>query len=349
MTYPATSTLRNRTFDRLKKCIAGEETDAHAVFHFYTFPFYKNVTGVDLKEYFHNPKTAFDVQLEGIEKMEKCGSFQPDLGPAAECSAIGGQVRFDAEGFISIAPSGVGTFEEAIQLKPGDPWGDNYMRNALEMLQYMVENAPPDIKVNAPICMAPFTVSAQLRGITDFMMDTILDPDLVRALLDVATETCINYMKACEKILGGPLHHLFLSDDLSSFMNVERFDELVKPTYEAIFREFPHSEKWLHNDAKADHLAKPIADTGFQTWQYAPSVPSEYAMEQTGGQVTLFGGLNPLDFQKKSAQETYDICVEKLKSFKGNNKYVLGVGGSVNQIPVENLLAMLHAADDFKI
>ena len=347
--YAANSTLRERTFDRLKKCIAGEKTDGHAVFHYYTFPFFHHVTGIPLDRYFHDPKTMFEIQLEVFERMEKCGSFQPDPGPVAECSSLGGKVRFDKEGFISIEKSGISTLEEALQLKPGDPYGDNYMHVALQTLEYMVDHAPADIKVNPPICMAPFTICAQLRGVSEFCMDTIMNPDLVQALLDVATETCIRFMKECEKILGGPLHHLLMSDDLSSFLNVDGYRTWVMPTYEKIFREFPNSQRWLHNDAKAKHLASSIADAGYVAWQYAPSIPSELAMERTGGRVALLGGLSPIELQHMSAQQTYDVCMEKLQSFGGNNKYVLGVGGSVNQIPVENLMAMFHAADTYKI
>ena len=36
MGYGPNSTLRERAFDRLKKSIAGEPTDAHAVLHHYT-------------------------------------------------------------------------------------------------------------------------------------------------------------------------------------------------------------------------------------------------------------------------------------------------------------------------
>lgn len=68
-----------------------------------------------------------------------------------------------------------------------------------------------------------------------------------------------------------------------------------------------------------------------------------------GGHVSLLGGLHPVELQSMSAQQTYDVCMEKLRSFGGNNKFVLGVGGSVNQIPVENLMAMFHAADDYKL
>ncbi len=349
MNYQADSTLRDRTFDRLRRSIAGEKSDGHAVFNYYTFPFFHSVTGVSLDEYFHNPKVTFETQYGVFEQLEKCGSFHPDVGPVAECSALGGIVRFDRHGFISVKESGISTLEEAMELQPGDPYGDNYMRVALETLEYMVSHAPKDIKVNAPNFMAPFTVCAQLRGIGDFCMDTILEPDFVQALLDVATETSIRYMKAVQKVLGRPLHHLFLSDDLSSFLSLEDYKTWVVPTYKKILAAFPDTPVWLHNDASANHLCEAIADVGFKAWQYAPSLPSDYAMEHCGSRISLFGGLNPVELQNLSSQQTYDMCIEKLKSFGGNNKFVLGVGGSVNQIPVENLMAMLHAADDFKI
>lgn len=345
----AQSSLRQRTFDRLKRSIAGESSDGHAVFHYYTFPFFQHVTGVDLDRYFHDPKTTFDIQLEVLEQLERCGNFQPDPGPVAECSALGGIVQFDKQGYISIHKSGIDSLDEAMKLKPGDPYGDNYMRVALECLEYMRDHAPAGIEVNVPICMAPFTVCAQLRGISEFCLDTMLDPDLVQALLDVATETCIRYMKAAQAVLGRPLHHLLISDDVSAFLSADKFEEWVVPTYEKIFREFPDSQPWLHNDAKAGHLAGVIADVGFVAWQYEPALAPETAMARCGGRVSLMGGLSPVEMQSKSVQETYDICIDKLRSFDGNNKYVLGVGGSVNQIPVANLMAMLRAADDYKL
>ncbi len=343
------STMRSRTFDRLKKSIAGEAADGHSVFHYYTFPFYHHVTKVPLNEYFHNSKTMFDTQLEVLEQLNKCGSFQPDVGPVAECQGLGGQVHFDPAGFISAGASGISTMEEAMALPVGDPYGDNYMRVALEHLEYMVANAPKDVKVNVPNCMAPFTVAAQLRGISQFCMDTMMNPGLTQALLDKATETCIAYLKACQKVMGGPIHHLLLSDDISAFLSPADYAKWVVPTYEKIFAEFPESQYWLHNDSKAGHLAKAIADVGFHAWQYGPIVNSLDAAEQSGSRVTLLGGLSPVEFQGLSEQETYDACIEKLKSFGGNNKFVLGVGGSVNQIPIENLNAMFRAADDYKI
>lgn len=349
MSDPIHSTLRTRTFDRLKKSIAGEACDGHAVFNYYTFPFFQNVTGVKLDAYFHDPKVTMETQLAVYEQLAKCGSFAPDPGPVAEATGLGGKVRFDRDGFISLQKMRIQTLEEAMALKPGDPYGDNYMRIALECLEYMRDHAPKDYKVNPPICVAPFTICAQLCGISEFCINIIMEPDIVKAMLDVATQTCIRYIKASEKIMGAPLHHVLISDDMSSFVSRDDFAKWVMPTYRAIFAEFPDTQMWLHNDAKAGHLAALIADAGFKAWQHAPVIPSAQAMADCGGRMSLLGGLNPVEMQSVSAQQMYDICVEKLKSFGGNPKFVLGVGGSVNQIPIGNLMAMLRAADEYKI
>lgn len=343
-----TSTIRDRTFERLRRSIAGEPSDGYGVFHYYTYPFYKSVTGVDLNRYFHDPKVMFDTQYQVLEKIEKCGSFQPDEGAAAEVSSLGGVVQFDKEGFISVKGQDLED-EDILAIRPGDPYGDNYMRRALEALQYMADNAPADIKVNPPVCHGPVTVCAQLLGMENFFIRLMTDPEIVEPLLDTAAETSIRFMKESEKILGRPLHHLLIADDFSSMMSEEMYREYVVPRYQAIFREFPGTQRWLHNDAKADHLCGAIADAGIQAWQHFLSIDLQTAMENTGGRVSLMGGIRPVTLQSTTPEETYDLCVETMKKFGGNNKFVLSAGGSVNQVPLENLMAMFRAADAFKL
>lgn len=343
------SNLRERTFARLARSVNGLPSDHHAVFHYYTYPFYQKVTGVDLKEYYHNPKLMMETQLSVIEMLDGCGSLQPDVGSVAESSSLGGPVRFDPNGFISVHEIGIESQEDLAGMKPGDPEAGSYMRTALDALQYMLENAPSGVKVNPPICMGPFTIGAQLRGISDFCLDTLEDPDFVSALLELTTETCINYIAAAERLFRAPLHHVMICDDISSFMSEPAFRTWVMPTYASIMKRFPKTQFWLHNDAKASHLAQAISESGFVGWQYAPSIPTQELVEKTQGRLSLFGGLNPVEFQSLTPEQVYMASMDKLRSFRGNTRCVLGVGGSVNQIPVANLLAMLHAADDYEI
>lgn len=346
------TTLRERNFRRLKQSIAGEKSDGHAVFNFYTFPFFQSVTGVKLDDYFHKPEVTLQCQIEALDKLDGIGNPLPDMGAVAEASGLGGIIKFDDNGFISAHPNpdiaSAFDVDDIKWLQPGDPYGDNYMRQALETLQYMVDHCPKGYTVNPHPVMGPFTVGATLRGISDFCADTIAEPDFVNKILDVVVETQIRFMHAQEKILGS-LHHILVADDLSAFLSEPAYREFILPRYEQMFKEFPNTQRWLHNDSTAHHVAPAIAEAGMVAWQYLPSINPQDALELTQGKVTLLGGLSPLDLQHWTADETYDKCREVLKSFEGNNKCVLGAGGSINQIPIENLKAMFKAADDYKI
>ncbi len=346
------STLRERNMRRLRESISGEKSDGHAVFNFYTFPFFNSITGVNLDEYFHNPKVTLESQIEALEKVDGIGNPLPDMGAVAEASGLGGEVRFDDAGFISVHPNpkiaSASTVADLDWLEPGDPYGDNYMGKALKSLEYMVDHCPEGYKINPHPIMGPFTVGASIRGISQFSMDSILDPDLTQKILDVVIETEIRFMKAQEKILGS-LHHIFVADDLSAFLSEPMYRDIILPGYLKMFEDFPNTQRWLHNDSTARHVAPAIADSGMVAWQYLPEIEPMDALELTGGKISLLGGLSPLDLQKWSEEETYDNCTKVLQSFQGNNKCVLAAGGSVNQVPIPNLKAIFKAADDFKL
>lgn len=342
------SSLRERNFERLRRSIAGEACDAHACFNYYTYPFYYAVTGVDLKEYFHNPKLQLDTQLEVLEKLERCGNPAPDVGSVAEASSLGGVIKFGEGGFISVHESGIEDIDDVMRIKPGNPYDDNYMRVALETLEYMVNHVPKEYRVNPPCLMGTFTVAAQLRGISDFCADIIEDPEMVEALLEVVQEAQIRYLKEQEKILGS-LHHVLVCDDLSAFLSEEDYRKWVLPCYDRVFAEFPNTQRWYHNDANTVHLASAVPDGGMRAWQYGPCLKPQEAAALTQNRLTLLGGLNPLQLAKCSVAETEELCNRVLDEFAGNPRLVLSAEGSVNEVPVENLLAMLRVADQRKI
>lgn len=343
------STLKERNAQRLAKSIAGEKADAHAVFNFYTYPFYHSVTKVPLNEYFHNPKVMLEAQVEALDQLDGCGNLGPDVGSVAETSALGGKVRFDEHGFISVEPAEIEEIDDVLAIKPGDPYGDNYMRCALEQLEYLVQHCPEGYKVNPHPLMGPFTVGAQLRGISDFCADTIAEPELVDAVLDLVIETQINFLKAQEKILGAPLHHVLVCDDLSAFLSEPAYQEIVLPAYDKLFAEFPNTQRWLHNDSTARHIAPDIPKANMAAWQYHPKITPQDALELTGNKVTLLGGLNPVELAGLSEEETIIKCNEVIDSFQGSSRCVLAAGGSVNQVPLANLRAMFRVADERKI
>lgn len=342
------STLRGRTFQRLRGAIDGAQTDAHAAFHYYTYPFYWHATGVSLHDYFQDPRVTYETQGTVLEQLSWCGDFSPDTGAVAECSALGCEIRTDQNGFLSVKPAGVNELEQALKLKPADPYGDNYMHLALQTLEYMCDRANPNAGVNAPFIQGPTTIAAQLCGISDFCEATLLDEDLVHALLDVATQSVIAYIQAIEKVMGPRLRHILIADDLSSFLNRTGYREFALPEYRKIFAQFPQLEFWLHNDMNADHIADLIAEAGFRAWQHGPHADVALLRERTAGSVVLLGGLQPLKLAQMGAAEAYESAVEALRGFAGDRKMALSACGSLNEVSPQSALAVLRAADEYR-
>lgn len=340
--------LRERTFERLRKSIEGEKTDAHGVFYYYTYPFYHSATNVPLDQYFSNPKIQMDTQLSVLDRLEGVGNLTPDVGSVAESSSFGAPVRFDAEGFISVHDLGLEDEDDVAALQFSGVHGDNYMKVGLETLEYFVAHAPSGYQVNPLNVMGPFTVAAQLCGPQNACVATLEDPDMLEMLLDTVIDAEVQYMKEMEKILGH-LDHILIADDISAFLSTNGFKEFVADTYQRLFAEFPNTERWLHNDANAKHLAPFIAGCGFKAWQYGPCMTTQEASELTKNEITLFGGFKPLELQKLSLEETIEDTNKLIDSFAGNSRQVISTQGSVNQVSPEKLLAILRVADERKI
>ncbi len=333
---------------KIKDCLAGQNSSRHACMFFINFPFVQSVTGVDLHSYFHDPKVMMDAQVDTWRAIGTEGWLWPDLGVVPECAALGGQVVYDKRGFPSIQADEEKELEDFLNLKPADPYGDNMLAEALAALEYMVAHKPSGFEVQASIVQSAFTGAAMLRGISEFCVDLLDEPEKARELMDIVLETDIRYMKAQEQILGG-LDHILLSDDISSFLSGIQFQEYVIPYYKKFFDCFPESQRWLHNDGQALHLAPFLYSSGVQLklWHTGSCFDHIKAMESMENSLCMAGNLDPVAVAGMSEEEVYGCALRELRKFKGNTRFILGLGGFISYgTPPENIRAVLRAADD---
>ncbi len=334
--------------NRIRNYIAGRFEDRYACMLFINFPFITSVTGVNLQEYFRDPKTMMDAQVETWNALGVKGWLWPDLGVVPECAAMGAKVVYDDKGFPSVSPPVNREISEFLDLKPADPYGGNMLTQALNALEYMVAHRPDGFEVQSSIVQSAFTGAAMLRGINEFCVDIMEEPEAVRALMDLVLETDIRYMKAQEKILG-KLDHILLSDDVSALVSANTFRELILPYYERFFEQFPESQRWLHNDAQALHLAPALKEMNFKLWHTGSCFDNGQAMELLDHNICLAGNLNPVALAGMTEKEAYDAAVTELKHFHAEPRHLLSTGGFISYgTPVGNVRAMLVAAENTK-
>ncbi len=333
--------------ERIKDSIQGLKPDRRPYLFFINFPFIKSITGVNLHEYFNDPKTMMDAQVETFRKLGLDGPLQPDYGVVAECSGMGSEIRYDDLGFPSVRHADDIELEELINMPVADPWAGSLMTNALEALIYMKEHAPSGFRVENSLMVGPFTTAATLRGISEFCCDVLTEAELVKELLHKVTQSEIAFMKEQERILG-KIDYILLADDISSFFSDEHFREFVTPTYDQLYAAFPNAQRWLHNDGEAGHLAAAIADAGFKLWHCGTSFDIAQARIDSRGEVSLVGNLSPIsDIKNGSTEEVKARAAAQLDIFASDPKFILGAGGYINYgTPLENLLAVIEAAEN---
>lgn len=333
--------------ENLNACINNGNPKWTPCLLFVNFPLISDLTGVSSREYFSDAKIMMDSQIETYSKLGTDGPISPDFGTVVEASALGGEVVYDNAGIPSIHVSPDSDIETLAQLKPADPRTSGMMKKALTFLEYMVAHAPSGIRVASTNTMAPMTAAATLRGISDFCMDTIEEPELVEQLLDTVTKTEIEYLAAQREILGDSFDRVFLSDDISSFFSDAQFRQFVLPTYTRIYGAFPGAQRWLHNDGASTHIAAAIAEAGVQLWHIGKCVDMAEIFRLTENKIALCGNLDPIeDLLNGTEQSVYDCACQEIARFKHSGKHICSTGGFLGYgTPIKNIKAMIKATE----
>ncbi len=329
----------------VKKSIEGGKPARQPFLLFLNFPLVKSMTGVELREYFEDPKIMMDAQIEVNARLGLEGPICPDYGIVAECSAMGSPVLLDGKGFPSIQTGKESSLEEVLRdLQPGDPWGGNWETRSLETLEYMISHVPPGFCVENPPVMAPFTIGAEYRGIEEFCVELYEEPEMIHELLRVSLETLIRYCREQQKILGERMEHILICDDTSGFLTPDNYRKFVMPYLDKFYGEFPGVERWLHNDADSLHLSELIAEAGFKFWHTGRCFSITEARKRTGGKVSLCGNLSPVEeLLRGTPKDVADAVNRQIKAFNGDSRYILGTGGFISYgTPEENLRALIQ-------
>lgn len=334
--------------ERLEKSIRGEKLEKHPFFLFIDAPFCSSVTGVPMTAYYGSAAAMMECQLQTYDKIGGYGFLYADFGVVAEGTAYGAKLRRDPMGVLSLKPSGIETLEEVLALPPADIYGDNLMGESLRVMEYMSAHKPADYELETTRVIAPFTVAAMVRGISDLCADIYEEPELVLALMDRICEDSIRYVKEQERIMGHEAGHIMLADDLSSFLSREMFDTYIRPVYEQFYQAFPNASRWLHNDANAAHIAGGIADAGFSLWHAGDCIDVHQAMADARNRVSIAGNLPPVGVLQKGTPDTvYQDTCALISACGGNTKHVISAGGYVPwDTPVENIKSMMQAVED---
>jgi uroporphyrinogen decarboxylase len=332
---------------------------------------YTEEIGKDLRDY---TGTSTDLEMFKVLGLDKIvWVFMPYKSETGE--KTGSQVGAGAEAAVSRTAWGVPLkgiqsgkahyeeFGEAPMLgyeSPADvekyPWWPDPDRFDYEGAVAQAREAHGDFYVIGP-WVSFFEIYCQMRGIEQAMMDLVLYPDLVNAVLDKIEQIQTEMMKRFFTLGGKYLDLVFISDDLgtqsSLLMSPDMWRQFLEPRMKR-WCDLIHSyglKVFFHTDGAAEPLIGPLIDCGIDVLNpiqhVCPGMDPAELKKKYGHRVIFHGGVDNQNVLPFGTPDEVRAEVKMLMNTLGAGRegFICASCHNVQAgTPVENILAMIEAA-----
>jgi len=313
--------------------------------------FFSRLYGIKIFRFFHDPKMMLEATLHTMERFPDIVFFPglwADYGIVVEPSAFGSRMYWPVDFVPYVKGDLLKNPEEIRDLEIPDPKTDGLMPFVLESIHYIQKRAPKGFKYLYAVARGPFQVASYMRGPTEFLVDLRVRPDVAQRLIDVCTETTVEWLKAQLEVIDDPIG-IFVPDDVASFLSPGLFEKFGLPAYKRIFSEFDGLLKVYHNDADSTHILHLLSQCGFHVFNFSPATDIGVVKEWIGQKVCLMGNVDPVNVMLRGTPETIEEECKRCIQIGGpGGGYILSLGGGPSmETPEENIEIMIRAAKKY--
>ena len=280
------------------------------------------------------------VSIANVELMERCNTYFPYVHTNAEKMATLAATGYEILEFDSIAPY-FSIQQEAAAFGCGMDWGKkDQMPDVKECLYHtpdeikipknfldhiaiktvidalkILKNKYSDEAVIIGKVMGPWTLAYHLFGVQKFLMDTILDPDMVSEILNRLKKATVKFANA-QFEAGADL--VTLADHATGdLVSAKCYAKFLKPIHQEISAKI-NGPVILHICGRTVDRMPDIADTGFKVFHFESKNTPQEAKEAVGNKIILAGNINNIEILlfgtpedvKKAVFENIDAGIE---------------------------------------
>ena len=215
--------------------------------------------------------------------------------------------------------------------------------------------------VATPWLLFPFERAIAMQGMETFLMNMACDPDFARALLEKIAEYCKQLMGQFLEQLGNNVDIIKIGDDLgtqeSLLMSPAMYRQLLKPVHADFIRfikERTSAKVLFHSDGDVAQLIPDFIEIGIDILNPIQTSAGGMAdlatlKKQYGKNVVFCGGIDshrvlPLGTPAEVREEVRRV-IGLLAP--GGGCMIGAVHTVMNDVPAENVLAMVDAVEEF--
>ncbi|MBI9070241.1 MAG: uroporphyrinogen decarboxylase family protein [Melioribacteraceae bacterium] len=264
--------------------------------------------------------------------------------PYREASAFGAEITFPEDRVPECRNHLITGYEDVVNLKIPDIYKSNRTLDRLKGIEEFKKILGNDVPVIGWI-EGPMAEACDLAGVSEMLMQTMLDEKFTAELIYKATQMAKLFAKAqidagCD-VIG-------IGDAICSQISQETFSRFEKEPLREII-DYIHENNALvklHICGNITHLLKDISEIKPDIVDLDFLVDMDNAYEILDPEIIRCGNINPVDIEQKTPEEIYDITKE-LCIKERDRKFILSGGCEITiNTPYENLKAMRSALDD---
>jgi uroporphyrinogen decarboxylase len=314
-------------------------------------PWLPGWAGIDTRDYFLYPEKWLEINKKLLTRFPGTvwiPGFWVEFGMVAEPSAFGAKIRFFPDQPPAIEPLQA-DLKFWAQAKPINPQEDGFMPLVLRLYEQMDKRLSAE---GTPIRMVaargPMAVASWLVGITPLMEGLVMQPEETTKILETVTTSLIDWLQAQLDRLSQP-EGIMLLDDLVGMVSPRTYKKQIEPHLQRIFASFEGLIRIYHNDTPCPKLLEPLAEAGFDVFNFSHKTDIAEVKEKMGHRVAMLGNVAPLDLGVRGTpEEVYAVAMDCLKKATPGGGMILSFGGGVSPgTKPENIDALLQAAEDW--
>lgn len=188
---------------------------------------------------------------------------------------------------------------------------------------------------------SPFGTAVLLRGHQIFT-DIVTDPESIKDLLEITTETAIRILEFSQEFTGEKPDEIGLDDDYGGLISPEMYGEFNYPYLERVFQAFDVEKRSLHTETlSAGHLKyiRQLGITNYDSWPYG-DLTIEKVVEAMGDAFFTWN----CETTKDLFEDTPQMIKEKYRNAVGCGAPGMNLCLCARGVKTENIKAFVDVA-----
>lgn len=204
----------------------------------------------------------------------------------------------------------------------------------------------------------PFEMSWALRGLEQFLVDMVIEPEIIHALMETRTNYYIDYINHAVEAAGDKIDAFYTYDDIATqnslLMSKDMWREFIKPYHKKINQVIKsHGKKVIYHSCGSvisiiDELADLPIDVLNPLQPKAAGMDMQLIKDKWGDKLCFHGAICIQELLPSGTPEqVYEETTKTIKILGKNGGYIMSAAHHIqNDTPAENILAMYKAAKD---